>query len=210
MPARATDAGTNRRATRSNDATASPCILALDPGHKLGYAVDDPAAPNRCRNGVCQLPRTYPETGRELRFAETWLISMIEQFAVRVLIWEAPIPFGGKKGSTTITNQHAIEFALALGGVFDLVGAKLELVACWKANMGTVRHHFTGNGRADKGMVHARALAVGYDVASYDASDAVAIWDFAKHKYKAEGLVAGPLFADPLRSMRRQAPELEE
>ena len=61
---------------------------------------------------------------------------MIEQFAVRVLIWEAPIPFGGKKGSTTITNQHAIEFALALGGVFDLVGAKLELVACWKANMG--------------------------------------------------------------------------
>ena len=49
MPTRATDAGTNRRATRSNDTTASPCILALDPGHKLGYAVDDPAAPNRCR-----------------------------------------------------------------------------------------------------------------------------------------------------------------
>ena len=187
----------------------TPCILALDPGHRLGYAVDDPAAKNGCRTGVCLVPSHYPDTGKDLRFAEAWLITMVEQFGAQVLIWEAPVVFGGGRGSTMKTNAASIEFAYALGGVFDLVGTKLQL-ACWKANMGTVRLHFTQHGHADKGRVYQRALAVGYDVATFDAADAVAIWDFAKHKYRAEGLVAGPLFADPLRSMRRQAPELEE
>jgi hypothetical protein len=195
-----------------NRIVTGPSILALDPGHRLGYAVDDLQAPNSCKTGVCVIPSHYPDIGKELRFAEVWLTHTIEQYGVEVLIWEAAIPFGGKRGSTVRTNSAAIQFAASLAGVFDLVGTRLGL-KCWQANLGTVRLHFTGNGKADsagKGRVYQRALALGYDPESLDASDAVAIWDFCKHRYRADGLVAGPLFADPLRSMRRPAPEMED
>jgi Holliday junction resolvasome RuvABC endonuclease subunit len=189
---------------------AAVCILALDPGHKLGYCVDgeNPRAP---RSGVCELPRNFPDYGKTWCYLETWLGMMIEQYRVTVLSWEAPIIFGGKRGSTRPTNSQAIEFAIGIGTVCELVGARRGLV-CWKAPMGTVRLHFTGNGHADKGQVYARCLAVGYPVASYDAADATAIWDFTGHVYRRGGLVPGPLFADPerVRSIRRQAPALSE
>ncbi len=188
----------------------APRILALDPGHALGYCVsgDHPGSP---RSGVCQLPRNYPDYGKTWCYLETWLQMTVEQHGVTVLAWEAPLIFGGKKGSNKPTNSHAIEFAFGVGSVCELVGARLGLI-CWKVPMGTARLHFTGNGRADKGQVYARALALGYPVTSTDAADATAIWDFTSHMYRAGGLVAGPLFADPekVRSLRRPAPSLAE
>ncbi len=135
----------------------------------------------------------------------------VEQYGVTVLAWEAPIIFGGKKGSTMKTSADAIEFAFGIGAIAELVGTRLGLI-CWKAPLGTVRRHFTGSGRADKGQVYARCLALGYPVTSYDAADATAIWDFIGHMYRRRDLVAGPLFTPPdkVRSMRRAAPEIDE
>ena len=191
---------------------APVCILALDPGHKLGYAVDG-EKPNDPRTGVCELPRNYPDYGKTWCFLETWLRMTIEQFKVTVLAWEAPLLFGGEKGSNIPTNAQAIEFAYGVGIICELVGARLG-ITCWKAHMRTVRHHFTGRGNADKGQVFARCLALGYQVTSHDAADACAIWDFAGHIYKRSNMVAGPLFVDQkqqkVRTMRRQAPDLDE
>jgi hypothetical protein len=183
---------------------SSPCILALDPGHKAGYAVDDETAANGCRTGVAHLPRHYPDTGKELSFLERWLAEAIEQFMPGVIVWEAPIIFGGRKGSTIATSASTIEFAFSFQAICELVGARYQ-IQCWKVNVGTARLHFVGHGRCDKGTVYSRALALGYGVQSHDEADAVAIWDFVKHKYRSGALVAGPLFADPLRSMRRPA-----
>ncbi len=186
------------------------CILALDPGHKLGYCVDG-ERPSDPITGVCQLPRSYPDNGKAWSYLVTWLEMMVEQYGVTVLAFEAPLVFGGKRGSNRKTNADAIEFAYAFGGICELVAARRGL-ACWKAPMGTVRLHFTGSGKADpaKGRVYQRCLALGYRVTSYDAADAAAIWDFAGHIYRRSNLVAGPLFADPskVRTIRRPAPAL--
>ena len=184
-------------------------ILALDPGHKLGYCVDG-EKPGVPRTGVCELPRHGQDRGKTYCYFETWLRMTIEQYGVTVLAWEAAIIFGGKKGSTMKTNADTIEFAFAIGAIAELVGTRLGLI-CWKAPLGTVRRHFTGSGRADKGQVYARCLALGYPVESYDAADATAIWDFIGHMYRRRDLVAGPLFTPPgkVRSMRRSAPEIE-
>jgi hypothetical protein len=186
------------------------CILALDPGRKLGYCVNG-QTPGDPITGVCALPRTYPDNGKAWSFLTTWLEMMVGQYGVTVLAWEAPLVFGGPKGSSRPTNADAIEFAYAFGGICEFVGERLGLI-CWKAPMGTVRLHFTGNGAPDpnKGRVYSACLARGYRVTSYDAADACAIWDFMSHKYRASGLVAGPLFADPskVRSIRRPAPAL--
>jgi hypothetical protein len=188
------------------------CILTLDPGHKLGYCVDGDE-PGQPKAGVCELPRNYPDYGKTWCFLETWLRMTVEKHRVTVLAWEAPLLFGGPKGSTTPTNATAIEFAFGVGIVCELVGTRLGLT-CWKVNMGTVRLHFTGSGKSDpaKGRVFARCLALGYDVTSYDAADAAAIWDFMCHKYQRPKLAAGPLFTDPkkVRSIRGPAQSLDE
>lgn len=186
------------------------CILALDPGHKLGYCVNG-QTPGDPITGVCALPRSYPDNGKAWSYLATWLEMMVNQYGVSVLAWEAPLVFGGKKGSSTPTNESTIEFAYGFGAICEFVGERLGLVY-WRANMGTVRLHFTGSGKADpaKGRVYSACLARGYRVTSHDAADAAAIWDFMAHKYRQSNLVAGPLFADPskVRSIRRPAPAL--
>jgi Holliday junction resolvasome RuvABC endonuclease subunit len=184
-------------------------ILALDPGHALGYAVDG-SEPGELVTGVCDLPRGGQDRGKTYSYFATWLEMTVNQYGVTVLAWEAPIIFGGKKGSTMKTNAATIEFAFGLAAIAEMVGHRLGLI-CWKAPLGTVRLHFTGNGKADKGQVYARCLALGYDVTSLDAADAAAIWDFIGHMYRRRDLVAGPLFTPPgkARSMRRAAPEID-
>jgi Holliday junction resolvasome RuvABC endonuclease subunit len=185
----------------------APVILALDPGHKTGYAVDDPDAANGCRTGILEMPREYPKTGLELCFLERWLLEMIEQFEVTVLAWEAPLVFSKPESATT--TSETMEFAFYFGAVCDLVGTR-NGIATWKVHAVTARHHFTGSGRAKKDHVYQRAKLNGYQVKSFDASDAVAIWDFIAHKYGHRNLPAGPLFGKSTRSMRRSAPELDD
>ena len=184
-------------------------ILALDPGHKLGYCVDG-NEPDELKTGVCELPRGGLDRGIPYSFFETWLGMTIDQYEITVLGWEAPIIFGGKKGSTTKTNADTIEFAFGLCAIAELVAYRRKLI-CWKCNIGTVRLHFTGNGRARKDHVFQRCLKMGLDVASFDAADAAAIHDFLAHMYKRPRLPAGPLFTPPsrVRSMRRRATDAE-
>jgi hypothetical protein len=188
-------------------------ILALDPGHKLGYCVDDAESPDKIRTGVCELPRHGPDRGKTWCYLESWLLEMITQFRVTVLATEAPVPFGGRKGSTMATSADAINFPIGLAAVVELVGTRAGCI-CWAAPIATVRRHFTGSGKAGpeaKGRVYQRCRLLGLPVESLDAADATAIHDFCAHIYRRADLIPGPLFVAPgrSRSMRRPAPDLE-
>ncbi len=188
-------------------------ILALDPGHKLGWAVDG-RRPGELITGVEILPGQAPDHGVAYCHFQDWLAEMIDIHRVQVLAWEAPVAFGGFKqswgGRKLVTNQAAVEFLYGLGAVAELVGTVAGLL-CWKAVTATVRRHFVGNGRAEKMDVFIRCRALGWPVETLDAADAAAIWDLAAHIYRRADVVAGPLFTAPAkrRGIRRAAPELD-
>jgi Holliday junction resolvasome RuvABC endonuclease subunit len=181
-------------------------ILALDPGHKLGWAVDG-EAPGSLITGTEILPGKAPDNGKTFLHFEDWLFDMIDVHKPNVLAWEAPIIFGGAKGSTTPTNHFAIHFAIGIASIAELAGERTGL-DCWQAPLMTVRHHFCGDGKAKKDAVYDKCLEMGWPVKGLDAADATAIWDLCAHVYRRDKLIPGPLFAKRV-SLSRPAPEIE-
>jgi len=167
-------------------------ILALDPGHALGYAVDDPEAPNGVRTGIAHLPEG--DTGPAYVFLADWLALMIEHYDVGVIAWELQLHFASP-GMGGNTNLESIGFLHGVCAVAELVAAQRRL-ECWRVPSSTARLHFTGSGKGKgaKRRVLERARELGYEVKGFDAADALAIWDVVAHEIRHPGVIAGPLF----------------
>lgn len=175
-------------------------VLALDLGHNCGFAVDDPTSRLGCRLDVAKFKSHYPDTGATFVEIEQWLEMMISTYAINVLCWEAPIIVFGKGKGGVRQNMAGVEFAYGFQAIADLVGTRRGLQT-WAVSMITARKHFTGNAYAKKENVRRRAALLGYDVEGLplDATDAVAIYDYARHFLRQKMLTAGPLFAEKAR-----------
>lgn len=169
-------------------------VLALDIATTVGFAVDGPEE-WKPLTGAVRFAASGDDYGRAYAGLDQWLFEFIGLHRPDVLAFEAPLIVGGRTGTTRRTNAHTVRLLFGLAAVAEMVGSRAGLPV-YECHIQTVRRHFVGNGRAQKPEVMARCRALGWEVATNDAADAAAIWDFVKSRFQPSAAHRGtPMFA---------------
>lgn len=145
-------------------------ILALDLAGTTGWAW---RAPNmlRARHGVISVgggchPAGWAALG-------DWLADFVTVQSPDLVVFEAAMPVFKQ------THQTTAEFLMGLCAITELVCWRRD-VLCNKAARPTVTKTVLGNGRATKDEVMTWARAAGYEPATHDAADALALLSYAE------------------------------
>ena len=146
-------------------------ILALDLSKSCGWALC--VGWEKPTWGVKELPRgEHVSEGRVFHEFRQWLTDMIALNAPGLVIFETPI-FGGDIPRTA---------AYLLIGLAAITEEACEATGtdCAQEVVATVRKHFCGSGRAQKGDVGFRCRQLGWAVTDHNAADALALMSFAR------------------------------
>lgn len=106
-----------------------------------------------------------------IRFSQ-FIQTLIEEFKPDVIVFERPIHAGSKTSFDTARILYGLAF------VAEVVAAGNE-IPIYEVHQATWKAHFCANGHAKKDEVKRVALAMGWDVVTYDEADACAILDYA-------------------------------
>lgn len=149
-------------------------VLALDLSSNTGFCLHD--REGNAKFGDVKLPPGDDGySGTKYHFFWDWVTFTIKTYRIEFLIVEAPAPVAMKRSGTISIMQQ-----LGLSAISETIAAKYGLRFC-RANISTVRLHFTGNGHADKVQVRDRCRNFGWYTESLDAADAIAVWDWTNH-----------------------------
>lgn len=148
-------------------------VLALDLSSNTGFCLHD--REGKPKYGDVRMPPASSDhyNGTKYCFFWDWCVFTVKTYRIEFLIVEAPIATG-RDGMFSVMQQ------LGMAAISELLAAKYGLRYC-RANISTVRKHFTGNGRADKPAVEIACRERGFYPQSLDAADAIAVWDWANH-----------------------------
>lgn len=144
------------------------CILALDLGTKLGWAV-------RTRDGrfvhgtEAFTPRKSWTPGQRWLRARSFLAELIVRHQVHAIAYE------------DVKRHAGTDAAHAYGAFLCLVqmAADSHRTALLPVGVGTIKKHWTGKGNADKDAMKAQARARGFTVVDDNNADALAILHWA-------------------------------
>jgi hypothetical protein len=169
---------------------ASPFILlALDTGMQAGWVIGDartvPTTVMHARGSPRPTSGTYNippgmGLGRSLWHWRDWLWRTIKTNKVQGVIYEAP--FINRKRDTIAT----LEVILGLSSMVNLIAYEAKLSFKRKATVGQIREHFAGSGSAGKLGAQAACDAHGWKWETPDEADALALWSYGAHLWKAE------------------------
>jgi hypothetical protein len=169
-------------------------ILALDVATNTGFAVGrlgDPAPTfGSARFGNAQ-------TAHADRFAHAlvWMVKFLQQFRVDLLVLEAPLHFGLRRGNSAAGND---ELAYGLAAVVTAVARQRCVDDIRQARTVDVRRFFLGDNpkRKDaKRQTIERCHALGLAVENDNEADACALWHFQCAQLVPQlGLRVSPLF----------------
>lgn len=145
------------------------CILALDLGTKCGYAL-------RRRDGTIVhgtevfTPRQRQHEGQRWVNFRAWLGRIIEAEQVHVIAFERVV-FAHSSASASDVYGGFLAHMQALAAVRN--------IECVGVAVPTVKKHWTGSGRADKGAMIAAAKRRGFRPNGDNAADALAVLSWA-------------------------------
>lgn len=144
------------------------CILALDLGTKLGWAVR--ARDGRIVHGTeAFTPRKSWTPGQRWLRARSFLAETIVRHQVHAIAYE------------DVKRHAGTDAAHAYGAFLCLVQmvADSHRTALLPVGVGTIKKHWTGKGNADKDAMKAQAKARGFSVVDDNDADALAILHWA-------------------------------
>ena len=151
-------------------------VLALDIASETGAAWDAPGG----RRPLCSTWRAPYASTKEFgpRFAAffRWLDDVIVVVKPDLLAFEAPLV---PHGSNMRTSADTVRYLIGLASIAETV-ASMHLIEAVEENVATIKKHFTGNGRADKGGMLARARALNWACRNDHEADAAALWCYVK------------------------------
>lgn len=150
------------------------CILALDLGTRTGYAL-------RRRDGTVSYGterfmqrRSWPTGQRWVNF-RAWLNTALDSHQVHAIAYE------------DVRRHLGTDAAHAYGAFLALVemAAATRNIELMPVSVGTIKHHWTGSGRAKKNDMIAEAKRRGFRPDSDNAADALAVLSWACSKEDA-------------------------
>lgn len=171
-------------------------LMTLDLATNVGWAVADPSAVDEWPAGLDLEGACGPVDGVRYGshrigafslphgqfyalFAE-WLGTMLDLERPTHLVFEAPVPRGGKAGI------EAGRRGLGLAAITDMIATQRG-IRTYEMTVSTARKVFTGNGASDKGAkqrVMDACQRRGWNPKDSDASDALAVLDASVHKFR--------------------------
>ncbi|PPA72640.1 hypothetical protein C4E15_29300 [Achromobacter spanius] len=150
------------------------CILALDLGTKLGWAVR--ARDGRIVHGTeAFTPRKSWTPGQRWLRARSFLTDVIVRHQVHAIAYE------------DVKRHAGTDAAHAYGAFLCLVQmvADSHRTALLPVGVGTIKKHWTGKGNADKDAMKAQAKVRGFSVVDDNDADALAILHWAVAQERA-------------------------
>lgn len=144
------------------------CILALDLGTKLGWAIR--ARDGRIVHGTeAFTPRKSWTPGQRWLRARSFLTDVIVRHQVHAIAYE------------DVKRHAGTDAAHAYGAFLCLVQmvADSHRTALLPVGVGTIKKHWTGKGNADKDAMKAQAKVRGFSVVDDNDADALAILHWA-------------------------------
>ncbi|KNE28199.1 hypothetical protein [Achromobacter spanius] len=167
-----------RRADAGSTVVPEPgvnvCILALDLGTKLGWAVR--ARDGRIVHGTeAFTPRKSWTPGQRWLRARSFLTDVIVRHQVHAIAYE------------DVKRHAGTDAAHAYGAFLCLVQmvADSHRTALLPVGVGTIKKHWTGKGNADKDAMKAQAKVRGFSVVDDNDADALAILHWAVAQERA-------------------------
>lgn len=153
-------------------------LLTLDLATNIGWAARSDSG--RISHGVYRLPSTGKNVGAFLDKFDLWLSDMVTTHQPQRLLYETP--WVGPQ-----TSQDTARKLLCLGGFTEFICHRRE-VDCWEANNASVRAHFIGKGRGERGELKRLTIAKcrerGWAPKSDDDADALAMLSFAMAEWE--------------------------
>ena len=154
-------------------------ILALDLGTKTGWALRNRSGSIRCGTQSFTPKASWSEGQKWARY-RAWLADTIREQQVHAVVFEQVIRHE-VQGRPLWDAAHAYG---AFEAITHMVCDQFNITA-QGVNLTTVKKHFTGNGRAKKGDMIARAKALGFKPDTDNAADALGILDWAVAQERA-------------------------
>lgn len=146
-------------------------ILALDPGLRLGWAVGDGKCIITCTHNLFEVAGN---TGRVLACLEAWLADMVSEHRPTLIVYEAPVKFGG-----------GWQLRAGMAAIIRLVAYRSD-VAVIEVSPSAIKKHATGNGRADKEAMIEAATAKRWSAVNEHEADALWLLDYARKNIVVE------------------------
>lgn len=153
-------------------------ILTFDLAARTGFAKGEPnALPTFSSH---QLPSTGENFGRHQANVREWLVNTLRVEKPALVGYEQPSIFGITTPATVI---KLCSYASTLEELClkENFGVPVRMI-----NPSQLKKFWTGNGRAKKPEMTARAKALGFAVTCDDEADAVAMWFWMVHCYGSE------------------------
>ena len=154
-------------------------ILAFDLATQAGWARYAPAG--AVRFGSFRMPSTGPAVGLFLATFQKRIAPLVDE-APDAIVFEAP--WVGPN-----TSQDTARKLMCLAGFLEYECHRLN-IRCFEVNNASVRKFFCGKGRAPraeiKDLVMHACLARGWSPHNDDEADALAVLDFALHKFDVD------------------------
>lgn len=165
-------------------------LLALDLATKFGWVFGMPGASARyMEHGSVKLPAREGE-GSVFAAYERWLVSALERWKPRLVVYEAPF-----------LDQHRTSIDVAT----RLIGLGVITVKCCyqakvyrveKASNTAIKKFITGRGRSEKLDMIFAVRQYGFTPADDNAADALGLWLYSEARHAPQvKRTAGALFA---------------
>lgn len=175
-------------------------ILALDIAYRTGWAHDG-GMDGVPVTGVYDTRKSAGDAATGYRMGATfesfrrWLIGKIDEVKPWSIAFEAPLHV---LRAGVRSNQQTLRILFGLAAMAEAVAYELD-IAIAEANIGTIKSHFAGSGKADKDAMVARCQQLRWDIgapADHNRADAAGLWSLAKSLSDPKfAPIATPLFA---------------
>lgn len=151
-------------------------VLALDIGTHTGCAHDAPGG----RKPLCatwEAPYAEPKDfgTRYLAFMR-WLDEVFVVVKPELFVFEAPL---GSARESYRANPDTVRLLIGLASHAEMVST-MHAVQPFEVNIGTIKKHFAGHGRASKPDMKARCRQLGWEIKNDHEADAAGLWAYAK------------------------------
>lgn len=161
-------------------------VLSLDLATVLGYAVGrlpplpitqlEAAAtkPPQPHSGFHRIAQPNTPVGPFLSAYADWLDAMLAEHKPGGLIFEAPI-------LPAKTSLDTVRKLVGLAGVTQMLAHETGITWIREAQPSSVKLHICGSGAPGKTGVQRAIMERGWEFATDDQADALALWDYAVH-----------------------------
>lgn len=175
-------------------------VLALDLASATGWCADNHEARRPdILFGTYQCREKGEDESLGFMGLRIWLMETIQQLKPDLVVYEAPIMFGGKDGSNIRTSAASTDWLKGLVAIVKCCCAESG-ISYLPAHIQGARNAFVGHTlrvkgknktKIVKGFVVQRCRQLGYQPEDDNAADAIAIWYWGKSQAKMEELYRG-------------------